>query len=195
MLRPPIAGPVFPEDGFPPAAPIFFLIAFSPVILAVAVVVNWRVRALEPVRGWATTGVRRYAVVAGSLVVAALMVAGAFDWWRARAFERDARADAARISFQAYAPLRTPDGYATTRVSASDRELFFAYDDGDRHLWLVERWSGENRVPPRGPNRILQTRGGTLLEAGYGGGATRAEAQALLDSLAPVDPETLDFER
>jgi hypothetical protein len=187
-------GPVFPQDSFPPA-PIFFLVAFSPVILAVAVVVNWRVRRLEPVRGWATTAVRRYAIVAGSLILAALIVAGAHDWWRARGFEREARAEAAQLSFQAYEPQRAPRGYGTTRVSATDRELFFAYEDGDRHLWLSERWSGENRVPPRGPNRIVQTRGGTLLEAGYAGGATRAEAAALLDSLAPVDPETLDFER
>jgi hypothetical protein len=66
-------GPVFPEWYW---GPIFFLIVFFPVILAVAVVINWRVRRLPRVRRWATTAVRRYAIVFGSLVVSALLVAG-----------------------------------------------------------------------------------------------------------------------
>jgi hypothetical protein len=186
-------GPVFPQWYW---GPLFFLIAFSPVILAVAVVVNWRVRRLAPVRGWATTGVRRYAIVAGSLVVAALLVAGGYQWWTARKFERDARADAARISFQAYAPLRSPAGYRTDHVSASEDDVFFAYERGDRYLWLIER-SARRRDLPAGASdgQIVTERGGTRIEARYGGGATRAEALAMLDSLAPVDAATLDFER
>src|SRR4051812_26490714 len=66
------AGPVFPEWYW---GPIFFLIFFSPVILAVAVVVNWRVRRLEGGRRRATTPIRRYAIVLGSLVASALLVA------------------------------------------------------------------------------------------------------------------------
>src|SRR3954452_20304957 len=130
------AGPVFPEWYW---GPLFFLILFSPVILVVAVVVNWRVRRLESVRGWATSGARRYAIVLASLVLSALLVAGALDWWRARAFERDARAQAAQLPFQPLAPVRPPAGYRTDRVSATEDSVFFAYERGERYLWLTER--------------------------------------------------------
>ena len=79
------AGPVFPEWYW---GPIFFLILTAPVILPVAVVINWGVRRLAGVRAWATSAPRRYAIVAGSLVVAALVVWAGYELWRALDFLR-----------------------------------------------------------------------------------------------------------
>src|SRR4051812_30694682 len=103
-----LAGPVFPEWYW---GPIFFVLFFSPVIAAVGALINWRARRIATVRRWATTHVRRYALAVTSLVLAALLIAGALDWWRARAFERENHANAARLPFQPLAPLRTPAGY------------------------------------------------------------------------------------
>jgi hypothetical protein len=78
-------GPVFPEWYW---GPIFFLIVMTPVILPVAVAINWRVRRLPGVRAWATNAWRRYAIVFGSLVVAALLVWAGYELWRALDFLR-----------------------------------------------------------------------------------------------------------
>jgi hypothetical protein len=79
------AGPVFPEWYW---GPIFFLIVMTPVILPVAVVINWRVRRLAGVRAWATSAPRRYAIVAASLVIAAVLVWTGYELWRALDFQR-----------------------------------------------------------------------------------------------------------
>jgi hypothetical protein len=78
-------GPVFPEWYW---GPIFFLIVMTPVILPVAVVINWRVRRLPRVRAWATSALRRYGIVAASLVVSAVLVRAGYELWRALDFVR-----------------------------------------------------------------------------------------------------------
>jgi len=78
-------GPVFPEWYW---GPIFFLIVMTPVILPVAVVINWRVRRLPGVRAWATSAPRRYAIVLASLVASALLVRAGYELWQALDFLR-----------------------------------------------------------------------------------------------------------
>jgi hypothetical protein len=108
------AGPVFPEWYW---GPIFFLIFFSPVILAVAVVVNWRVRRLPAVRAWATIAVRRYAIVLASLVVSALLVAAALTGLRAMAAATTPRVAMTEHSRTSTAGLGYAYAYSAWRFS------------------------------------------------------------------------------
>jgi hypothetical protein len=68
--------------------PDLLLIVMTPVILPVAVVINWRVRRLAGVRAWATSAPRRYAIVAASLVISAVLVWAGYELWRALDFQR-----------------------------------------------------------------------------------------------------------
>lgn len=139
----PIAGPVFPEWYW---GPLFFLVAFSPLILGGAALLYAGARRIAR-RGGRRPRMRTRVLMAAASVLASigLVVAGAATW-RWIAFER-ANARAARaLDFPAFLPLRAPDGYRETqaRASASEtyRRLSATYETGSRRLYLEQERAG-----------------------------------------------------
>ena len=126
------AGPVFPEWYW---GPIFFLVAFSPVLVAAAVGADLVVRRLRgPLPLWKRASLWLAAAMVATGAILAVMAVR--DHLRS---EGESRAAAKSIRFTVHQPEELPAGLHETRVEAHD----------DRLPYLVSHYENRSGPPVR----------------------------------------------